>query len=153
MVNICEICYAKVDQDQQVSYCNNCGNDYHRSCIRIAITQENLCPICKQSFIEQTLFDPEDSSATPEQESEPISPSSRLPTRQQSVSPTSPTGNYQLILLLGMLVIGLIGLIFKIVILVTVGFGGAMIMFGIKFVLNDMDRYQDILSNNSVEWQ
>ncbi len=48
----CQICYRPITTDHEVRYCNNCGYDFHRTCILTAIQRNNTCPICRREFFE-----------------------------------------------------------------------------------------------------
>ena len=49
---ICEICYQSTSKSTKVVFCNNCGQDFHRSCIAAGVATSNICPMCKSVFSE-----------------------------------------------------------------------------------------------------
>ena len=48
----CEICYQKIGENDQRFFCNNCAQDYHKSCIGTSTANSNQCPMCKSPFFE-----------------------------------------------------------------------------------------------------
>ena len=53
MNKFCDICYQDLISSDRPFFCNNCGQDFHRSCIDTATMENNRCPACKSPFFER----------------------------------------------------------------------------------------------------